>query len=63
MNQSGVPDLARWASSVSASSGAPVTPAQAARIASLGTGWAAFSALVTTGRDTFSFRASAPCEP
>jgi hypothetical protein len=63
MNQSGVPDLARCASSVRLSSGAPVIPAQAARSASLGTGWAAFSALVITGRETFSFRASAPCEP
>ncbi len=62
MNQSGVPDFARCARSVSVSSPAPVAPAHAASTASDGTGWAAFSALVTTGRDTFSLFASAPCD-
>src|SRR5580700_8137936 len=62
MNQSGVPDFARCARSVSVSSPTPVAPAHAASSASDGTGWAAFSALLTTGRDTLSRLASDPWE-
>src|SRR5690349_2127802 len=60
MNQSGTPDRACSASSASRSRGHPVTPAHAASTASVGTGWDAFSARVTTGRETLSRLASAP---
>src|SRR5690348_4798404 len=62
-NQSGTPLRACSASSVTLSSGHPVAPAHAARIASEGQGCAGFSALLITGRDTFSRLASAPCDP